>query len=313
MIAMATLVTGVSSTLAKPPNVLMICIDDLKPTIGCFGDQAAITPHMDKLASRGVVFHSAYCNQADCSPSRNSLMTGLRPQTIGVYDLPTHFRLAAPDVVTLTQYFKQHGYEAQGLGKILHTGHGNIDDAASWSIPSWRPKASQYVLDASTQQLQKDRSGKVRGPATEAADVSDETYGDGQIAREAITRLGAAKESPDQPFFLAVGFLKPHLPFVAPQLYWDLYDPAKLPMPQVTAVPENAPSYAPTSYGELRNYSDMPEKGPIDEATTRHLIHGYYAATSYTDAQIGRVLDALHEYGLAENTIVVLWGDHGWH
>ncbi len=309
----ALLLIASSVIAAERPNVLLICIDDLKPTLGCYGDTTAITPNIDRLASNGVLFSAAYCNQAVCSPSRNSLMTGIRPQTLGIYDLPTHFRLVAPNAVTLSQHFISHGYEAQGLGKILHVGHGNIDDAASWSLPSWRPKAPSYVLPESTAALKKDKSGKIRGPATESAEVSDETYSDGQIAREAVTRLGAASQTPDQPFFLAVGFLKPHLPFVAPKKYWDLYDPNSLPMPTVHEAPEGAPSYAPTTYGELRNYSDMADIDVNSDATTRPLIHGYYAATSYTDAQIGKVLDALDSLGLADNTITVLWGDHGWH
>ena len=151
----------------KSPNVLLICIDDLKPTIGCFGDPVAITPNIDALAARGVRFDMAYCNQAVCSPSRNSLMTGLRPQTIGVYDLPTHFRLAAPDAVTLSQYFMNHGYHAAGLGKIYHTGHGNKDDKLSWSVPSWRPKAPSYVDEENLAAIRPDTKGKKRGPATE--------------------------------------------------------------------------------------------------------------------------------------------------
>ncbi len=205
-------------TLAtERPNVLLICVDDLKPTLGCYGDSHAITPNIDRLAKRGVLFSSAYCNQAVCSPSRNSLMTGLRPQSLGIYDLATNFRVAAPDVTTLPGHFISHGYEAQGLGKILHIGHGNTDDVNSWSVPSWKPKAPSYVLEESLSGLKKDKSGKVRGPATESADVDDEAYSDGKIAREAISRLEAASQTPDNPFFLAVGFLKPHLPFVAPQ------------------------------------------------------------------------------------------------
>lgn len=308
---------------AERPNVLLICVDDLKPTIGCFGDPVAVTPHIDALAKRGVRFDSAYCNQAVCSPSRNSLMTGLRPQTIGVYDLPTHFRLATSEltandpqrgeVVTLSQHFKNNGYLAQGLGKIYHIGHGNIDDKASWSVPSWRPKGPSYVLDANVKNIVPDAKGKKRGPATESADVSDETYGDGKIALETIERIAEAKKNPEQPFFIAAGFLKPHLPFVAPKKYWDLYHPSELPMPEVTSPPTDAPTYAGTSGGELRNYSDMRIKGPIDSSTTRHLIHGYYAATSYADAQIGKVIAAIDEHGFADNTIIVLWGDHGWH
>ncbi len=307
------LASGLLQAETTSPNVLLICVDDLKPAIGCFGDPIAITPNIDRLATRGVRFDMAYCNQAVCSPSRNSLMTGLRPQTIGVYDLPTHFRLAVPDAVTLSQYFKDHGYHAAGLGKIFHTGHGNKDDQLSWSVPSWRPKAPSYVDKQNLAAIRPDAKGKRRGPATESADVPDETYADGLIAGEAMRRLESFKEEPRKPFFLAVGFLKPHLPFVAPQRYWDLYQPAALPMPEIRSAPKDAPSYAKTSGGELRNYSDMPSKGAIDESTTRHLIHGYYAATSYADAQIGKVLAALDRLGLADNTIVALWGDHGWH
>jgi iduronate 2-sulfatase len=305
-------VVGLVRLQANQPNVLLICVDDLKPAIGCFGDQHAVTPNLDQLATEGVRFDAAYCNQAVCSPSRNALMTGLRPQTIGIYDLGTHFRLAVPDAITFSQYFIQHGYHAEGLGKIFHTGHGNIDDQASWSVPSWRASAETYALPANVAAIKPDAKGKKRGPATEAADVPDDTYDDGRVADEAIKRLQQAAAKPEQPFFLAVGFVKPHLPFVAPQKYWDLYEPAKLPMPTVETAPVDAPSYAPTSGGELRNYTNMP-KGEIDEVTTRHLIHGYYAATSFTDAQIGKVLGTLDRLDLTKNTIIVLWGDHGWH
>jgi len=303
---------GVAEQNIGRPSVLLICVDDLKPVMGCYGDAVARTPNIDMLAKRGVLFESAYCNQAVCSPSRNALMTGLRPQTLGIYDLPTHFRLAAPDAVTVAAYFRQHGYETQGMGKILHTGHGNTEDEASWSVPHWRPKAPQYQLAESTSDKRDSKNGP-RGTATESADVDDDAYGDGQIALEAVQRIDHAAAKSDQPFFIAVGFLKPHLPFVAPKKYWDLYDPAKLPMPQVLEPPKDAPSYAPQFGGELRQYSDMPQQGPISPEDTRRLIHGYYAATSYTDAQIGKVLKALEVNGLAKNTIVVLWGDHGWH
>jgi iduronate 2-sulfatase len=298
---------------AERPNVLLICVDDLKPTLACYGDAHAQTPNMDRLASRGVLFGSAYCNQAVCSPSRNALMTSLRPQTLGVYDLPTHFRLAAPNALTIPQYFRQHGYRTEGMGKILHVGHGNHEDEASWSIPHWRPSGSAYALKESTSGLKTRPDGRKNGNATENADVDDDFYNDGKIAAEAVKRLAIAAAKPDEPFFMAVGFLKPHLPFVAPKKYWDKFDSSKLPMPAITVAPLNAPSYAPTASGELHGYADIPSRGEIDEATTRNLIHGYYAATSYTDAQIGRVLDALDANQLTERTVVVLWGDHGWH
>ena len=296
----------------RRPNVLLICVDDLKPVLGCYGDKFAKTPNIDRLAGQGVLFESAYCNQAVCSPSRNALMTSLRPQTLGIYDLATNFRRSRPDAVTVAQHFQQNGYSTQALGKVFHVGHGNAEDEVSWTVPHWRPKAAQYLLPES-QDNKRTSSNGPRGTATESADVADEAYGDGQIAVEAAARITAAAEDKDQPFFIACGFLKPHLPFVSPKKYWDRYDPKTVPMPQVTDVPENAPSYAPQFGGELRQYSDMPREGAISEEDTRRLIHGYYAATSYTDAQIGRVLDALDASGARSNTIVVLWGDHGWH
>jgi len=298
----------------------LICVDDLKPQLGCYGDASARTPNIDRVAQRGLLFQCAYCNQAVCAPSRNSLMTGLRPQRLGIYDLSTHFRLAAPDAVTLAQCFKTNGYRTEAIGKIFHVGHGNHEDPVSWSVPHYQAKTVQYALKTNQGTTRegarfdgKNPSGLPKGTVTECADVPDETYADGLIASEAIRRLQAAKESPGTPFFLAVGFLKPHLPFVAPKKYWDLHDPAKLPQPTRHTPPDNAPAFAPTTWGELRQYSDIPEIGPVSETLPRHLIHGYYAATSYMDAQLGRVLDALDKSGLATNTLIVVWGDHGWH
>ncbi len=301
-------------TAAAKPNVLLICVDDLKPNIGSYGDTFAKTPNIDRLAKRGVLFEAAYCNQAVCSPSRNALLTSLRPQTLGIYDLPTHFRKTAPDAVTFPQHFLQNGYHTEGMGKIFHRGHGNIEDAASWSVPHWTPQGATptYALPESNTNKREGRNGP-RGPATENADVADTFYTDGQVALEAVKRLQNAAQKPDQPFFIAVGFVRPHLPFVAPQKYWDLYDSAAVPMPEVTAPPAGAPDYAGQPGGELRQYSDIPREGSLEDAATRRLIHGYYAATSYMDAQLGLVLDALDQSGLAEKTIVVLWGDHGWH
>lgn len=311
--ALLGLAASAFSADAKP-NVLLICVDDLKPTLGCYGDETAVTPHIDRLAERSVLFEAAYCNQAVCAPSRNALMTGLRPDTIGVYDLPTNFRKAAPDAITVAQHFQAHGYRTEAIGKIMHKGHGNVEDAASWTVPHMVPKATLYAEKSSTANPVKDSRGGTRGTPTEIGlTAADETYVDGQIALEAVRRLEKAATTPDEPFFLAVGFVRPHLPFVAPKSYWDLYDPAALPMPETDSAPAGAPDFAPTGWGELRQYSGMPAKGALDEETTRHLIHGYYAATSYMDAQLGLVLDALDGNGFAENTIIVFWGDHGWH
>ncbi len=310
---------------AEKPNVLFIAVDDLKPLLGCYGDGTIKSPNIDRLAARGVLFESAYTNQAVCAPSRNALLTGLRPQTVGIYDLGTNFRAATPDAITLPQYFKQHGYRAEAMGKLFHVGHGNHEDPASWSVPHWQQKTVAYLLpqsgakDGLTREEAYFANAKVdvsklpRGAAYESADVADDAYPDGKIATEAIRRLRAAKEKPDQPWFIAVGFLKPHLPFCAPKKYWDLYDTASFELLRLQTPPEGAPKFAPTNWGELRQYSDMPQTGPLNEEQARTLIHGYHAAVSYMDAQLGRLLDALDELDLARNTIIVLWGDHGWH
>ena len=303
-------------------NILLICVDDLKPTLGCYGDPFAKTPNIDRLAARALRFDHAYCNQAVCAPSRNALLTGLRPQTLGIYDLGTNFRVSRPAAITLAQFFRSQGYKAEAMGKVMHVGHGNHEDAASWNVPHFQAHTVEYALPENTVTLTREAAmfaNKMnepwklpRGAATESADAPDNTYSDGKIAAEAVKRLQAAAAS-EQPFFMAVGFLKPHLPFVAPKKYWDLHDPAQLPQPVRLAPPTGAPKDAPTTFGELRNYSTVPDQGPLSADLTRHLIHGYYAATSYMDAQLGIVLASLEETGLAKNTIVVLWGDHGWH
>jgi iduronate 2-sulfatase len=310
---------------AERPNVLLICVDDLKPALGCYGDELAKSPNIDALAKRGVRFDRAYCNQAVCSPSRNALLTGLRPETIGIYDLATNFRVGAPDAVTLPQYFKNHGYRTESMGKIFHAGHGNLEDGRSWSVPHWRANVVQYATDGNSKKAQTreaalfanvpgEKANKLpKGPAYESADVPDNTYPDGRLADEAIKRLQNAAKKPGEPFFLAVGFVKPHLPFCAPKKYWDMHDPAKFKLAELRHPPKGAPPLAPTSWGELRNYAGMPEKGPVPDETARKLIHGYYAATSFMDAQVGRVIEALDRTGLSKNTIIVLWGDHGWH
>ncbi len=311
------------------PNVLLICVDDLKPVLGCYGDKTIKSPNIDKLAARGLRFERAYCNQAVCAPSRNALMTGLRSTTLGIYDLGTNFREAAPDAVTLAQYFQQQGYRTEALGKIFHVGHGNHEDPASWTVPHWKPKTSGlgggYALKENRppqQTREEARFANVpeaaasklpRGAATESADVPDNTYADGLIADEAIHRLNVVKANPAKPFFMAVGFHKPHLPFVAPKKYWDLYERTSFEPARLQKPPEGAPPFAPTTWGELRQYSDIPETGPLTPEQQRHLIHGYYAAVSYMDAQLGRVVQELDRLGLGTNTIIALWGDHGWH
>lgn len=313
-----------AAAAANRPNILLLLVDDLKPSFNAYGEASVHSPNLDRLAARGLRFDMAYCNQAVCAPSRNHLLTGARSTSTGIYSLGYHFRRALPDAVTLPQYFMQHGWRAEGIGKVFHIGHGNVNDELSWSVPFQPDKVIDYVLPESTggeltreeayfsnQKLGQNRS-LPRGAAWEKADVPDDAYADGRIANEGIRRLEAARER-NQPFFLALGFTKPHLPFCAPRQYWDLYDPATLPLPSVTSPPSGAPPYAGKTLGELNQYTPVPQRPPLDEQLVRTLIHGYYAALSFMDAQVGRVLDALDALGLAENTIIVLWGDHGYH
>ena len=312
-------------------NVLFIAVDDLRTALACYGDKNAITPNIDRLASRGMVFQRAYCQQAVCNPSRASLLTGLRPDTIKVWDLKshfrdqvseelaelpqfthgTHFRDALPDVITLPQYFKAHGYHTQSVGKIYH-GSPEAQDAISWSAPETLNvvyKRNDYLL-AENQAEPSDQWPGHKMSATEAADVEDNAYGDGQVAEAAIKILADIK---DKPFFLAVGFRKPHLPFTAPRKYWDMYDPEKISSPDNPEKPVGIPDYAWHNSKELRGHNDIPDEGALPESLIQKLRHGYYACVSYMDAQVGKLLDALDKHQLTDNTAIVLWGDHGYH
>ena len=295
---------------ARRPNVLFIAIDDLRPALGCYGDQVAITPHIDRLARRGTVFNRAYCQQAVCSPSRLSLLTGLRPDTIRVWDLRTHFRQATPDVVTLPQHFKNSGYHTQSIGKIFHGSGKPSQDPPSWSVqPQYdfvRDPKLRYALPKNLQGTGLKRS------ASESATVPDNQYIDGVVC-ESATRTLAKLSARQRPFFLAVGFRKPHLPFCAPKKYWDLYDRETIPLPEHAGHPIHAPELATRSWKELEGYSDIPNDGTLETAKIRELRHGYYACISYVDALVGRLLTELAERQVADNTVVVLWGDHGFH
>jgi arylsulfatase A-like enzyme len=308
---------------AQRLNVLMFAIDDLRPEFGAYGSKIVRSPNLDRLAKSGILFRRAYCQQAVCSPSRSSLMTGTRPDTTKVWDLETHFRTALPDVVTLPQHFKNHGYHAQGMGKLYH---GGFNDEASWTVP-WtmgQPLYRPYALDENRAIVarrsneagaaaKEKGAARVRtnGPAYESADVPDNTYQDGTVADLAVTALRERAAQPEKSFWLGVGFSKPHLPFVAPKKYWDMYDPREIQLAANPFRPKDAPDYAVQPGGELRNYWGVPP-GRIPDDFARTLKHGYYAAISYMDAQLGRVLDELERTGLAKNTVVALWGDHGW-
>lgn len=299
---------------APPVNILFIAVDDLRPELGCYGKNYIHSPNIDRLAQRSVLFDRAYCQQAVCSPSRTSVMTGLRPDATGIYDLQTHFREVVPNVITLPQHFLQHGYHTEFWGKIYHAA---LLDSASWTVggndqkrrvePQWPMENWRaYALDTSNAIADLNNGG---GLPYEMADLPDTAYPDGKIAERAIESLRQLSAQ-KQPFFLGIGFYKPHLPFNAPKKYWDLYQASDIILPE-PVLPEGTPRMAPSNWGELRAYYSVPQEGNLDSALTRKLIHGYRACVSYTDAQVGKVLDELERLNLAGNTIIVLWGDHG--
>jgi arylsulfatase A-like enzyme len=316
------------------PNILFLAIDDLRPELGCYGAPDALSPALDGLAASGFLFERAYCQSAVCNPSRASLMTGKRPETIGVLDLRTDLREVSPDVLTLPQHFRQHGYYAASIGKIYH----NIfPDEPSWDertyLPGFPfdPDAVYAGAEGISQQqekiaarleagrpFRKDRLGEiyVKAQATEAPDVPDSAYYDGAQTDWAVAKLRELASS-EQPWFLAVGYYRPHLPFNAPKRYWDLYDRDAIQIAKDPAIPVDAPSMAMNNLRELRGYTDFtqlghPTEARISENEQRRLKHGYLASVSYVDAQISRLLGALEDLDLAEDTIVVVWGDHGW-
>ncbi len=297
------------------PNVLFIAVDDLRPQLGCYGNDAVISPNIDRLARQGLLFERAYCQQAICMASRASLMSGYRPDKGEIYkDGPLYKHV--PGALSLNKHFLANGYETVTIGKVYHH---RSDEKEGWSREAFHargawegrgylsPDSITHVREYDRAHPNAPRGGM--GPAFECPDVPDDAYLDGLSANRAIEELHQLQ---GRPFFLAVGFSKPHLPFNAPKAYWDLYDEAAIELAPNPFVPQGAPREALTDWGELRGYHGMPKEGPMPDELAHRLIHGYYACVSYTDAQIGRVLDELERLGLSENTIVVLWGDHGW-
>lgn len=331
------------SGMAQKKNVLFIAVDDLKPMLGCYGHEQIKSPNIDQLASQGTAFLNNHCQQAVCAPSRVSLLTGLRPDVTKVWDLKTQMRDKNPNILTLPQYFKEQGYTTAGIGKIFDP--RSVDkklDEVSWSIPFvsrfdvdhpvfGAPAARGFQspeIKAQAEEIRKEgeakglKGGKLNNyitenlkPSVEKFACSDDAYVDGYIAKKAVemmNQLAGQKE----PFMLCVGFKKPHLPFVAPAKYWDMYDEKDIQLASWQKHSEKGPDIAYHKFGELQSYTDMPQhvkNGKVDEAKQRELINGYYACVSYIDAQIGLLMDNLKKNGLSENTIVVLWGDHGWH
>lgn len=333
---------------SQEKNILFIGIDDLKPLLGCYGDSIAITPNIDMLASKGTLFERAYCQQAVSGPTRASLLTGMCPDKTRVWDLKTLIRNENPDVLTLPQYLKNEGYITYGIGKIFD--QRSVDknkDSLSWSLKStdgWefinkdfpKPILGSYqskeiskkynnvesILKQSKKNKEEEKllvRDKGIKPTTEAIDVPDNVYQDGAIAEGAIKFLN--EYNSEKPFFLAVGFRKPHLPFVAPKKYWDLYDRGNMPLAKFKRKAANSPDFAYHNSNELQLYSDIPplysfsdiSNTTIPDEKARELIHGYYACISYIDNLIGNIIKTLKSKGFEDNTVIILWGDHGWH
>ena len=331
------------------PNVLFIAVDDLKPVLGCYGDTYAHSPNIDALAAISTVYEHCYCQQAVSAATRASLLTGVRPDSTKVWDLKTLIRDKNPDILTLPQHFAAQGYETAGIGKIYDS--RSVDkqqDAVSWTLPYLRnrnymdpeyarmavngyidPEFTSKARSVRKEGVQQGLKGKELDrymsrnglkPSTECIDAPDDAYADGGTAKGAIEYLRNGRPK-DRPFFLAVGFVKPHLPFTAPKRYWELYRREDAPLAPFRLRAQGSPDYGNHPSGELKQYTDIPAVYEYSDVTNtvlpdekqQELIHGYYAAMSYTDAQIGKVLDALREEGLDGNTVIVLWGDHGWH
>ncbi len=290
-------VNSVAATTEKtPPNILVFLVDDLRADLGAYGSKHVQTPNIDKLASEGIRFNHAYSQQALCAPSRVSIMTGMRPETLGIYSLgrEARLRLKHPDVATIPQLFKANGYKTISLGKVYHS---TVDDQESWTTHI-KKEPNTYVVPGN----------KEKKFAYEAEDVNDLTYKDGRVARDAVNLLGKLK---NDKFMMVVGFSKPHLPFNAPKKYWDLYNKKAFDVPS-REKPSNMYGLALTKWNELRSYGGIPKEGDLNDDLTRTLIQGYYASVSYVDAQVGKVMAALEEQKLRDNTLVVFMSDHGY-
>ena len=326
---------------AQRMNVVFIIVDDLKPLIHSWDVPQIKTPHLDSFASGSVIFTKAQAQQAVCAASRVSFITGMRPDYTQVLDLKTYMRDKVPNSLTIPEYFKQNGYITAGLGKVMHG--AKDDDPQSWRIPfihddelpynpSFDPPADFQYQNKKTQagykklmaEKKKGKKFSIRRklnalglrPAVEHENVPDDALPDGAIAKKSILLMEDFKKS-GKPFFLTIGFKKPHLPFVAPKKYWDLYDRDDIKLAKYQKHAAGAPNYAYHNFGELKNYSDikenLDESGRVIPEKQKELIHGYYASVSYVDAQIGKVLKYLKDSGLEKNTLIVLIGDHGWH
>lgn len=321
---------NISFSQVKPlrpsrPNVLFIMVDDLRPELACYGKSFVKSPNIDRLAKMGQLFINAYVNYPVCGPSRASLLSGIYPSRTRFNEWNCSQDNDVPGIVSLPMLFRNNNYKTISLGKVYNNfedGKGSWDEiwepSVSTSFWDWQTKEGISIFDKVN--AERDANTNVRNNKNlpnrsipyEKADVSDITYMDGRIADKAIETLQKLQNT-SEAFFLAVGFHKPHLPFNAPGKYWDLYDNKNIPLAQNPFRSKKSPSASLNNYEELRFYYGIPKNGSIPDSLAQKLIHGYFACVSYVDAQIGKVLDELENIGLEKNTIVVLWGDHGWH
>ena len=301
----ANFATAFGKNSNKRMNVLFIIVDDLRPQLCCYGQKQMITPNIDRIASEGVVFSKSYCQVPVCGASRASLFTGLRPTRDRFVHFHTYAEKDAPNAVTLGEHFKKNGYHTIANGKVFHH---HDDSTQSWSEPHFEPDGHwrDYQLPENVE-LQKIKSG----PAYECIDADDSIYKDGKTTDKTIKDLKRLSKS-GKPFFVAAGLRKPHLPFNAPKKYWDMYPLEKINLANNRFRSKDAPDAAFHNWGELRGYFGIPKKEEMPDDMARKLIQGYYACTSYIDAQIGRLLDTLEELKIKDNTAIVLLGDHGW-
>jgi len=318
---LAILFLAVAATAASRPNVIFMVADDFRAELASYGSPAH-TPNLDRLAKRSLQFDRAYAQQAVCNPSRSSFLTGRRPDTLKVWNNSTHFRdgAAGPDVMTIPLWFKEHGYDTRCVGKIFHNWHTKVHgDPRSWSAPEFLHYANHGDDDAQVKGEMPPNFattttgfGYAKNGICECRDVPDEAYYDGRVAAEAVRVLGELR-SKAEPFFLAVGFWKPHAPFNAPKKYWDLYDRAKLPPLDEHNAPRpvGAPDIAFHNSSEVLGPPD--KRATLTPAAAAEMRHGYFANISYMDAQLGKVLDALDASGIADRTVVVFTADHGYH
>jgi iduronate 2-sulfatase len=290
------------------PNVLFIAVDDLTSTLGCYGNQLAKTPNFDRLSEMGVQFNRAYCQLPLCNPTRASVLTGLRPDEIGVYDLDRHFRDEVPDVITLPQLFRKNGWWAGRVGKLYHynvpagIGTNGLDDPLSWDeVRNPKGRDTEEEMLITNAEPQKKISAAL---SWLQADGKDEEQTDGMIANIAIDLI---KKNKNRPFFLGVGFFRPHTPYVAPKKYFDVYPIESMKLPY--SPPDDRMDIPPAAFA---HNNPIPNYG-LEDSVCLEAMQAYYASVSFVDTQLGKILDTITEEGLLDNTIIVLWSDHGYH